>query len=84
MGERMSEEDLRRFLLQRVAEMAGCAESAVDEEWSFAESGVSSRDAVVLAGEIEERVHCPISPTILWEYPTIASLARHLAAEVTQ
>ena len=84
MVERTSEEQIRQFLIQRVAAMTGCLPAAIDESWPFADAGVSSRDAVVLAGEIEERLHCSVSPTIVWEYPTIASLASYLANEGVQ
>lgn len=74
-------EELRAFLVGRVIELTGCDPSEFEEDWPLAASGMSSRDAVVLSGEMEERLQRELSPTILWEYPTIGALVRHLTAE---
>lgn len=42
------------------------------------EFGLSSRDTVALSGELEEMLNDSLSATLVWEYPTIATLARRL------
>ena len=37
--------------------------------------------AVGLAGELEDWLGRPLSPTLVYEHPTIEALARHLAGE---
>jgi acyl transferase domain-containing protein/acyl-CoA synthetase (AMP-forming)/AMP-acid ligase II/aryl carrier-like protein len=52
----------------------------------IAEYGVNSRLAVALVGRLEQRIGGrELSPTLLWEHPTIAGICSHLlgAAKVT-
>jgi acyl transferase domain-containing protein/acyl-CoA synthetase (AMP-forming)/AMP-acid ligase II len=52
----------------------------------IAEYGVNSRLAVALVGRLEQRLGGrELSPTLLWEYPTIAAICSHLvgAAKIT-
>jgi len=72
------EPELRAWLAERVAEVAGLPAGEVDAETPFAEYGLDSTDAVGLAGELEERLGCELDETLLWEYPNIRTLARHL------
>nr|BFE83921.1 hypothetical protein GCM10020093_065220 [Planobispora longispora] len=54
--------------------------SAVDPDRPLEEFGLSSRDAVAVAGELEALLGRELGPTLVWEYPTINRLARGLAA----
>ncbi|MGM5595510.1 alpha/beta fold hydrolase [Corynebacterium glucuronolyticum] len=42
--------------------------------------GLSSRDAVVLSGELQNLLDKPVDPTIVYQHPTIAALANALTA----
>ena len=44
--------------------------------------GLSSREAIVLSGDLEDWLDRRLSPTLFYEYPTIKALASHLAAGV--
>src|SRR5207249_2733002 len=41
--------------------------------------GLGSLQAVGLAGDLQEWLGRPLSPTLVYEYPTIEALAQHLA-----
>ena len=47
----------------------------------FAGFGLGSLQAVGLAGDLEDWLGRPLSPTLVYEHPTIEALARHLAGE---
>ncbi|PSL57528.1 phthiocerol/phenolphthiocerol synthesis type-I polyketide synthase D [Saccharothrix carnea] len=78
-----AEAELRAWLVRRVAELADLTEGEVDVDQPLAEIGLSSRDAVVLAGVLGEFLDAPLPATVFYQHPTIARLARHLAAPGT-
>ena len=53
----------------------GCSPEDIDLDVPFNEMGVGSRDAVVLSGELSERLGRAVSPVDFWQNPTINSLA---------
>jgi acyl carrier protein len=53
----------------------------VSADVPFSAYGMSSADVIGLAGELEEWLAKKLSPTLLYEFPTAAMLARHLAGE---
>jgi phthiocerol/phenolphthiocerol synthesis type-I polyketide synthase D len=73
------EHQIRRLIAGQVADLAGLPLTEVDLARPLAELGISSRDAVVLAGYLETLAGQPLSSTVVWEYPTISDLARLLA-----
>jgi phthiocerol/phenolphthiocerol synthesis type-I polyketide synthase D len=75
-------EDLRALLVRRAAARGGISEDHVDLDLPFQAYGFTSRDAVVLSGELEELLDRTLSPTVLWEHPTIRQLATHLAGDM--
>lgn len=74
-----TEDSLRDWLRGRVAELA-CLESAdIGTGRPLDEYGLSSRDAVMLSGELEDLLDTELPTTLLWEQPTIGDLAGWLA-----
>ncbi|MEU4511351.1 beta-ketoacyl synthase N-terminal-like domain-containing protein [Nonomuraea wenchangensis] len=67
------ESEIRSFLIERLG-------GQVDPSRPLEEHGLSSREAVAVAGELGELVGRELSPTIVWEHPTIDRLARALSA----
>ncbi|CAM5362413.1 Acyltransferase domain-containing protein (Fragment) OS=Streptomyces tendae OX=1932 GN=GUR47_00005 PE=4 SV=1 [Streptomyces tendae] len=51
----------------------------LDARQPLADLGLSSKDAVVVVGELREWLGEDLSPAVLWEHPTPRALARHLA-----
>ena len=47
----------------------------------FNSFGLSSREAIVLSGDMEEWLGIRLSPTLLFEYPNIEAMSRYLAGE---
>ncbi|MEU6724632.1 beta-ketoacyl synthase N-terminal-like domain-containing protein [Nonomuraea wenchangensis] len=67
------ESEIRSFLIERLG-------GQVDPGRPLEEHGLSSREAVAVAGELGELLGRELSPTIVWEHPTIDRLARALSA----
>ena len=72
-------EDIEAWLTRQLADRLGVAGESIDPREPFASYGLTSREAVVLSGELEEWLEQTLSPTLVWEYPTIEALARFLA-----
>jgi phthiocerol/phenolphthiocerol synthesis type-I polyketide synthase D len=70
---------VRRLIAAHVADLAGLPEAEVDPDRPLAELGLSSRDAVILAGYLEALLGQPVPSTVVWEHPTISDLARLVA-----
>ncbi|MDH7486314.1 MAG: beta-ketoacyl synthase N-terminal-like domain-containing protein [Anaerolineae bacterium] len=70
---------IQDWLVTHLAEELGVAPEEIDVRQPFESFGLSSREAVLLSGELEEWLGRRLQPTLLWEYPTIEALARHLA-----
>ncbi|WP_410099234.1 beta-ketoacyl synthase N-terminal-like domain-containing protein, partial [Streptomyces sp. STR69] len=68
------ENALRRRILERVAEWHGTPAHDVATDRPLAELGMSSRDAVVLAGELSLLTGHELPATLLWEAPTVDAL----------
>src|SRR4028119_1379863 len=81
LGTEHSPEQLQGWIATRLAEYLVTEPSQIDPARSLADYGLGSRDALVLLGEIEEFLGQTLSPTIFWEYPSLAALARHLAGK---
>lgn len=74
------ESDLRHWLVDYLVTNIGCTPDEVDPHLSLADLGVSSRDAVVLSGELTELLGRTVSPIDFWEHPTINALAAYLTS----
>jgi acyl carrier protein len=67
-----------------VAEMLECVPASVDPNKKFSRMGLDSAMSVQLIVALEERLAFGLSPDVVADYPTIASLATHLAALCAQ
>ena len=70
--------DIETWLIAKVAERLGILPEEIDIDESLASYGLSSLAAVGLSGELQEWLGRSLSPTLLYDYPTIASLAQYL------
>ncbi|MEU9521734.1 amino acid adenylation domain-containing protein, partial [Streptomyces sp. NPDC048224] len=70
---------IEEWILQRLAGPSGERPEQLDARQPLADLGLSSKDAVVVVGELREWLGEDLSPAVLWEHPTPRALARHLA-----
>lgn len=74
----MTVEQLKSWLTEWVVKVTDLPVEEVSENKPLEALGLSSRDAVILSGELETLLDTRLDPTIAYEYPTIASLAQRL------
>ncbi|HWU89704.1 MAG TPA: beta-ketoacyl synthase N-terminal-like domain-containing protein, partial [Kofleriaceae bacterium] len=72
--------DVRALLIKALSEASGLAPAAIDPEQPFTQLGIDSMAAVRIAGELERTLGHELPTTLLWDYPNINRLARHLAS----
>jgi phthiocerol/phenolphthiocerol synthesis type-I polyketide synthase D len=70
--------ELERWLAAHVAERCGFDADAVELDRPLIDYGLSSRDAVELAGRLEDLLDRTLPNTLVWDHPTIESLAAAL------
>lgn len=70
---------LESWLKQHLAAATGVRVAEIDSNRPFAEYGLDSQLAVRLSAELEDYLGRPVPATIAYDYPTIASLVRHLS-----
>src|SRR6185312_16037273 len=67
--------EVRQWLRDWVAKATGRSPDAIDEATPMVELGLSSRDAVAMAADIEDHTGVTVSIAAAFEHPTIESLA---------
>jgi len=76
-----SREAIQAWLIEHIADELGIGANDINPNGAFDDLGMASRDAVTLSGDLENWLERKLSPTLLWEYPSIAQLAAYLAGE---
>ena len=76
-----SEAEICDWLSAELSQRLGMDSQEIDIRRPFSEYGVESTEAVSLALAMETWLNRPVPPTLVWDYPTIESLARYLAGE---
>jgi acyl-CoA synthetase (AMP-forming)/AMP-acid ligase II/acyl carrier protein len=72
------EADISTWLAARIARECGLPADELDLAQPFAAFGLDSARALLLVGDLEAWLGRRLSPVVLWNYPTIEALARHL------
>ncbi|NJK49038.1 aminotransferase class I/II-fold pyridoxal phosphate-dependent enzyme [Candidatus Gracilibacteria bacterium] len=73
--------EIASWLVARLAELLELDPDEIDRQEDLTEYGLSSVDAVNLSGDLENFLGRRLSPTVVWEYPTIEGLSKYLASE---
>ena len=74
----MTPDALRSLLMAWVAERCALPANEIDADRPLVEFGLSSVEAVELAGRLDEALGRRLGPTLVWEYPTINALVAGL------
>jgi phthiocerol/phenolphthiocerol synthesis type-I polyketide synthase D len=77
---RDEERRILEWLIARIAAATDMEAEDIDPDALFAETGLASREALLLAADLEDFVGRTISPTLVWEQPSIRAVASYLAA----
>lgn len=77
----LNAEALLRWLLDTVAEHTGTDPARIDAARPLGDFGLSSRQAVGIVADLEERLGTRLPATLLWESPTLGHLVRSLTGD---
>jgi acyl carrier protein len=70
---------LQQWLIAHIASLAHLDEDEIDVTLPFSHYALDSVATVGMTADLEDLLGIELPPTLIWDYPTIASLARHLA-----
>lgn len=76
-----SGEEIRRWLVARLAAELGVDEADVDVREPFDSYGLTSAQAVGMSGELAQWLGRDLPATLVWDFPCIEVLARYLAGD---
>jgi len=74
-----TEEAIRKWLITNIASVVNMDPAHIDVQQTFDNYGLDSLQAVSLSGDLENWLNREVSPTVVWDYPTVEQLARHLS-----
>lgn len=74
----MTEETIEDWLIEHIAEELEIEPDTIDITKPLASYGLDSVAAVSISGELELWLQTKLDPTLLFEYPTIEKISRHL------
>src|SRR3984893_4858586 len=72
-------EVIQAWLVSKLSERLGIQSHEIDIQEPFASYGLGSTEAVSLAGELADWLGRRLSAALVYEYPTVEALPRHLA-----
>ncbi|MCA9940407.1 MAG: acyl carrier protein [Anaerolineales bacterium] len=75
------EEEIQDWLINRLSTWLLLNPDEIDIEQPFAGYGLTSITAVSMTADLEDWLGIELSPTLAYEYPTIAALSHHLTTE---
>ena len=78
---RASFEEIQHWLISQLAVLMKVNPEDVHVQEPFTNFGLNSIDAVSLSGDLEDYLKRPLPATLLWDFPTIETLSRHLSGE---
>ncbi|PLZ96342.1 polyketide synthase, partial [Fischerella thermalis CCMEE 5328] len=73
--------EIQAWLLSNLAEVIKTETDQIDVEQPLDTYGLDSTQAMLLVTKAEKMLGFKVAPTLLWHYPTIASLSQRLAEE---
>jgi acyl transferase domain-containing protein/acyl carrier protein len=79
VNEERGADTIRAWITERVAARLRCSPGDIDPHEPLTRYGLESIGAIALSGELQEWLGCNLPPTLIYDYPNVAALARHLA-----
>jgi acyl carrier protein len=76
----VTEFDIREWCVAYLTKTVGNPAVAIGPEARFTELGLDSATSAYFIVELEEWLGTELAPELVFEYPTIAELARHIAS----
>ncbi len=74
-----TEQQIQSWLIANISTVVEVDPQTIDIRKPLEYYGMDSMQAMHLSGDLEDWLGRQLSPTVVWDYPTIEVLARHLA-----
>lgn len=81
-GQAYKSEDIQDWFITHLAQLLEIEPEEVDVEITFDRYGLDSSAAIGMTGDLSEWLGIEVEPTLLYDYPTVESLAEYLAVEM--
>jgi acyl carrier protein len=72
-------EDIEEWVVSYLSRLLGMPPDRISTRISFSRYGLDSSASILMTSELSDWLGRELDPTINYSYPTIASLAKHLA-----
>ncbi len=79
-----TQEQISKWIKSYLADILELESEKIDENYEFERFGINSSAAVSLVGDLEEWLGFELSPSLFFEFNTIAQVSAHLANMVQQ
>ena len=79
-----TKEQISNWIKTYLAEILEVEPEKIDENYEFERFGINSSAAVSLVGDLEEWLGFELSPSLFFEFNTIAQVSAHLAKMVQE
>ncbi len=73
--------EIQAWLVSRLAEALHVEPEEIDVEQPLDSYGIDSTQAMLIVSNLEKILGFKVSPTLLWHYPTVATLSQRLGEE---
>ena len=78
----LTPEQIQEWLISYLANLLDMDEEDIDIDEPFDRYGLDSASAVGLMGDLGTWIKQDFDPTLIYDFPTIASLSNHLISEI--
>jgi len=83
MQKPVTADQVQDWIVRRLARILDVPPATIDVDERLQNYGLESVEAVTVSGDLSDWLGRKVPPTVLWDYPTIALMAKHIAANET-
>ena len=77
-----TKDSIQNWLISAIARSLKIDADEIDTSVAFDRYGMDSVVAVQLTGELQKEINQDLSPTLMYDYPTIEALCEHIAEQL--
>ncbi|MCC5615261.1 acyl carrier protein [Nostoc sp. CHAB 5836] len=74
--------NIQAWIVSYLADLLEVDSDEIEVTIPFDRYGLDSSAAVGLTGDLEDWLGCELDPTLLYDYPTVEALVKHLVSEL--
>ncbi|MGH1471712.1 MAG: acyl carrier protein [Cellvibrionaceae bacterium] len=79
-----SQQSISQLMKNEISSILNVSPAQIDEHNSIDRFSLNSSSIVSLVGVLEEELDAQLSPSLFFEYPTIAEASKHLESELKE